>query len=322
MTGSRLAAVALTMLLSAIARADSITHNGTTINMDFVTVGNPYNEDDIHMLQGLVINRQGRVDNEYRIGTYEVSENQWDAVVDADVSDLLYDSGFWSGDQPVGHISANDMAMFCNWLTTGDVTKGAYTIEKINSNYGRVIGINRYAAIRTYGMVYVISSEDEWYKAAYYDPDKPGGAGYWDYPTGSDDMPDGIDFDGDLVFDAVFGEGYDQGYPNAIDNAGVLSPYGTMGQGGNIVEQLENRQLRGGYWLDGGVIGLKSSFSNGIRTTGKESSMVGFRVVSTMVAIPNEVYIPEPSTAVMLWMVLGCLLLSRRRTNKRTVCRG
>ncbi len=31
---------------------------------------------------------------------------------------------------------------------------------------------------------------------------------------------------------------------------------------------------------------------------------------------------PEPSTAVMLMIALGCLLWSRRRTNERTVCRG
>ena len=30
--------------------------------------------------------------------------------------------------------------------------------------------------------MYVIPTENEWYKAAYYDPNKPAGLGYWDYP--------------------------------------------------------------------------------------------------------------------------------------------
>lgn len=35
---------------------------------------------------------------------------------------------------------------------------------------------------------YVLPSFNEWYKAAYYDPNKPAG-GYWIYPTGSDTAP-------------------------------------------------------------------------------------------------------------------------------------
>ena len=35
-----------------------------------------------------------------------------------------------------------------------------------------------------------MTSEDEWYKAAYYDPNKNGvGPGYWLYPTKSDTAP-------------------------------------------------------------------------------------------------------------------------------------
>jgi hypothetical protein len=35
-----------------------------------------------------------------------------------------------------------------------------------------------------------IPTESEWYKAAYYDPKKSGGAGYWLYPAKSDDVPE------------------------------------------------------------------------------------------------------------------------------------
>ena len=48
---------------------------------------------------------------------------------------------------------------------------------------------------------YFLPSVDEWYKAAYYDPTS---GVYYNYPTGSDSVPDGIDFAGDPNFDAVF----------------------------------------------------------------------------------------------------------------------
>ena len=245
----------------AAAQAVTITHGSTTINMDFVTVGNPGNAADTHG------DGYGAVSYTYNIGKYEVTKNQWDAVVGANTTDLLDDPGSWSGDQPVASISWHDAAMFCNWLTSGDVTLGAYTIN----DSGEVTGIDRASAVGTYGTAYVLPTEDEWYKAAYYDPSKPGGAGYWDYSTKHDEpsVPDGIDSSGDTEFDAVFPDGYDQaqpnvdgvlpdgynqGQPNDVDNAGVLSAYGTMGQSGNVLEWNENligsswRGVRGGYW--------------------------------------------------------------------------
>jgi len=40
---------------------------------------------------------------------------------------------------------------------------------------------------------YFLPSEDEWYKAAYYDPNANGGAGgYWNYATGSDSAPTAV----------------------------------------------------------------------------------------------------------------------------------
>ena len=39
------------------------------------------------------------------------------------------------------------------------------------------------------GARYFLPSENEWYKAAYYDPIKGGTGGYWKYPTRSDSVP-------------------------------------------------------------------------------------------------------------------------------------
>ena len=39
------------------------------------------------------------------------------------------------------------------------------------------------------GARYWLPSEDQWYKAAYYDPTKNGTGGYWTYATQSDALP-------------------------------------------------------------------------------------------------------------------------------------
>ena len=288
---------ALVAALGSAASAADITHDGTTISMDFVTVGNAGNTADA--------TSYGGVDYNYRIGKYEVTENQWDAVSGASTTDLLDDPGYWSGDQPVAEISWHESAMFCNWLTSGNVAQGAYAIN----GSGVVTAIDRADAVSTYGTVYVIPTEDEWYKAAYYDPNKSGGAGYWHYPTGSDSAPDGIDSAGDTEFEAVFYDGYNQGHPNDMDDAGALSPYGTMGQGGNVWEWNEtiiygpfgdsSRGLRGGSFSNYDDILLVSS--RFVSSPTIEAYNVGFRV--------SEV--PEPATMAIL--MLGGIGILRRR---------
>jgi len=85
---------------------------------------------------------------------------------------------------------------------------------------------------------------------------------YYDYPTGSDSAPTPV-YSGTLAGTAVYDRDISDG-PADIASAGGLSPYGTMGQGGNVLEWMEsasdgtndsgseNRVWRGGAWIDGG----------------------------------------------------------------------
>jgi Sulfatase-modifying factor enzyme 1 len=131
---------------------------------------------------------------------------------------------------------------------------------------------------------------DEWYKAAYYDP----AAGvYYDYPTGSDNIPDGIDFAGDTTFDAVFNQGGANPMPNDVTDVGVLSPYGAAAQGGNVWEWEESESdlindstlashgIRGIDWSGrgGGSSYMRASFRGVGGFTGSE--LIGFRVTAT-----------------------------------------
>jgi len=150
---------------------------------------------------------------------------------------------------------------------------------------------------------------DEWYKAAYYDPT----AGvYFLYPTGSDDRPTSV-ASGTAADTAVWHELYSQG-PADITLAGGLSPYGTMGQGGNVWEWEETeldlvndfsssaRGIRGGDWESILPWNLRSTGRDG-RDPLVEYSNMGFRVAS----------IPEPSTMLLGAMAAGGLLVWRRR---------
>ncbi len=152
---------------------------------------------------------------------------------------------------------------------------------------------------------YFLPSINEWHKAAYYDPV----AGvYYTYPTGINNVPDGIDFVGDPNFDAVFYDGGLNLNPNAITNVGLPSPYGTFGQGGNVDEwaetafdrtnddPAESRGRLGGSWVDGSTL-LLGSNPNGIAPF-VERPYSGFRVTSI---------VPEPNVSIVL--VTGVLLL-------------
>jgi formylglycine-generating enzyme len=278
---------ALFVLLSIAAPvcADTITHGNTTINMDFVSIGNAGNAADTTGSP----NPCGSVGYVYNIGTYEVTADQWAGVIAADPN--VGTAGPWSGSQPAASVSFNRAARFCNWLTTGHWDQGYYTLNLAGNEIPNALGHDAYAAL--YGTTYFIPTEDEWYKAAYYN----GNTGaYYDYPTGSNLFPDGVDSAGDAAFEMVFNQGYNQGQPNSVEDSGLASPYGTFGQGGNVLEWNETlvngneyRGLRGGYWNSSANI--TSALVRSAAGPGTASLNVGFRVASA---------VPEPGSIVLL----------------------
>ncbi len=93
-----------------------------------------------------------------------------------------------SDNLPVTHVSWGDAARFANWLQNGQPTgpqgpltteDGAYTLN------GAITAAALNAATRNADAIYVIPSEDEWYKAAYYD----GAGSYNNYPFSSNGVP-------------------------------------------------------------------------------------------------------------------------------------
>ena len=77
----------------------------------------------------------------------------------------------------------------------------------------------------------MLPTENEWYKAAYYDPDKPGGAGYWTYPTQTDTATSNVR-DPTGTNNANFSSG------SSLTPVGTFAaspgPYGTFDQAGDV----------------------------------------------------------------------------------------
>ncbi|MEY2599644.1 MAG: hypothetical protein RLZZ142_1903 [Verrucomicrobiota bacterium] len=157
--------------------------------------------------------------------------------------------------KPVVYVSFLDAMRFANWLHhgkgSGETETGAYDISKAGG----------LAAHGPEATVWV-TTEDEWIKAAYYQPQEKGGpeGGYWLYPTRSQETPRvqepgstetnlanffNLRLPGSLFADytriAATGS-----YPNSP------SYYGTLDQGGNVSEWTEavvfqnQRPIRGG----------------------------------------------------------------------------
>jgi formylglycine-generating enzyme required for sulfatase activity len=202
----------------------------------------------------------------------------------------------------VNFVSYWDSCRFANWLGNGqgdgDTETGAYTLNGYNGSDGRTIQRNA-------GATWAVTSEDEWYKAAYYDPNKAGGAGYWDYPTKSNSINTGMANYGGSV-----------SHTTDVGSYGFSSAYGTFDQGGNVFEWTEaivaqgvsgldtyaTRGTRGGNW-SAPDSNLRASFVWDTFPSDK-AAFFGFRV--------SEV--PEPSSIIaLLGALVGFLGLRRHR---------
>ena len=121
-------------------------------------------------------------------------------------------------------------------------------------------------------------------------------------------MPDGIDTPVDTDFEAVFYQGYNQEHPNEVDNVGVPSAYGTVGQGGNVWEWNEttigsSRGIRGGDWWDDISYSIHARARDLRDLLIEYDDSIGFRVAQ----------VPEPGTITLLLCGLLSLALLRRR---------
>ena len=312
-----LSGLAILAAVSSSASGDDFGGGEHAFAIEFVTIGAPGNPPDA------LPNTAGAVPYVYRIATYEISEQMVEKANALGALGITTDTR--GPDKPATSVTWFEAAAFANWLNTSAGHPPAYKFDGAGAFQLWLPTDPGYDATNLYRnkqAKYFLPSTDEWHKAAYYDLV----AGhYWDYPTGSDNVPDGIDFAGDTIFDAVFFDGGLDFGPHNVSNVGLPSPSGAYGLGGNASEWDEtsfdrrndfpskNRRDSGGSWgnietvlnATNTLIGVSPAF---------QSDSIGFRIASV---------VPEPCSLalILLGAIAGSTVCPQGRARAKSIPR-
>jgi sulfatase modifying factor 1 len=318
------------------------------ITIPTVPIGNPANVADTRYLDTYHTNGVGAVAQAFNMGATEVTNAQYVALLNAVAASDPYglystsmgsktwggivrsgESGSYTYDvkapalggtyaydsKPVAFVGLGDAMRFANWLNNGqpigaeDATtteNGAYTLN------GAITDAALAAATRNSNATWWLPSENEWYKAAYYDPST---GAYFDFPTRTNTAPNNNLPSADTGNSSNFYRSYqnwttgNSSYPFTGAGAYALSesPYGTFDQGGNAWELNDTllggsfRDMRGGSWDNFSDSMHASLWSEDVPSSGDIN--IGFRVAS----------IPEPASAYVGTLGIAMFLLRIRR---------
>ncbi len=323
-------------------------------SLEFVMVGDPGNAADTRTaLDG--VSHFGAVGYTYQMGRYDVTSSQYAAFLNAvavvDPYGLYgpmmapvgpgtaycgilrsgnpgsYSYSVMPGREnfPVTDLTWGAAARFCNWLANGQPggPEGPGTTETGSYTLNGATTLETLANVcRNPWATYVLPNNDEWYKAAYYKGGSTS-AGYWLYPTRSDQIPSNV-LSASGTNNANYAIWYHYApylytdpvnYLTAVGAfAGSPGPYGTFDMGGNASQLIEGIDNNGGSGFRGNAGGsfveqyynLWGSFNPRYGDPGSAGVSAGFRVS----------LVPEP-TAVVLLALAGAGVLCRRKSGGR-----
>ena len=301
-----------------LVNANVFNMSGGQKSLEFVTVGNPGNAP--YPGHGWTIHYT------YKIGKFDVTAGQYteflNAVAKTDTyglynwrmgySDLIgcciqqsgspgnysYSVSLEYANRPVNYVSWADAVRFANWLNNGQPTGPQDSTTTEDGSYNLVGIVDLQQVIRKPDAHYVIPALDEWYKAGYYDPYKPGGPGYWMYPTRSDNVPSNI-LSPPGTNNANFYANNTYSDPiHMLTEVGAFAlspgPYGTVDQGGNVFQWVETKSgdayrfyFGGALWCDASFLRIDKNLQGSI--PGREYYDVGFRIAEMPTPVPASV---------------------------------
>ncbi|MFI4912569.1 MAG: formylglycine-generating enzyme family protein [Sedimentisphaeraceae bacterium JB056] len=181
------------------------------------------------------------IDYNYRIGTYEITNNQWDkfkaeygTVTGNPLNAYDENPSFTSSNVPTNEVSWYEAAQFVNWLNISNGYQVAYKFigTQGTSDYALATwsGLEAWKGENLYrhrDAHYFLPTEDEWVKAAYWN-----GSNIQTYATLDDTIPEaGVDsnYNQEFPYDGPWDIG-----------SGTIELNGTFDMMGNVWEWLES----------------------------------------------------------------------------------
>lgn len=247
----------------------------------------------------------GGVTYDYSISDREVSYGDWAASGLA--GGATYTNALGSA-APVVDISWHQAAQYCNWMTSGSYTDGAYTISG-----GLVTGttdrdsIDMDALVSTYNTVYVMPTQAEWKKAAYWD-----GSAQTLYANGSNTtapVPES-----DAIYTRL-NDSVGLNPPSSIPwevTEGNIEQNGTYNMTGNVWEWQEVGAGDSTVTFNGGDWFLGENFIRS--TTDASDTKAGAYNIGLRVAA-----IPEPGTISLMGLSTISLFMTRTIRRRKTL---
>ena len=298
MPNARLAALSLLIFSGAASlRADVFNMPAGQTSLQTVAIGNPGNVSD-----PTAGSFYGSVAYNYSIGKYDVTISQYTAFLNAVAATDTYglynsnmatianiagisrsgSSGSYSynvigsANKPITYVSWGSAARFTNWLANGQpigaegngtTETGSYTLNGATTDSALLaVGRNSHAT-------WAIPSEDEWYKAAYYNLAT---STYYQYPYSSNTVPTsampgstpntGNFYDSTTGY-AVTGSTTSSNNQNYLTDVGAYtasgSPSGAFDMGGDVAQWNEavlSGAFRGEPRWGVGLLSVRSRF--------------------------------------------------------------
>jgi len=198
-------------------------------------------------------------------------------------------SGF--ADRPVAFVNWFSAARYVNWLNTGSTETGAYALNGSNTIVGRTVSATQ--------PTWVLPNENEWYKAAFYNPTLPGTNKYGTWQVsqlGGSAQPAAVAPPTGTTPAANYNNVAGSQTTNVGAYGGTFSHYGMYDMLGNVTEWIEssytdNTQVRvfSGAFALASVTNWNADGGLNLRSPLNINSNIGFRVAQVAP-------VPEPGT--------------------------